>query len=165
MSKIAVTVDGRTYQIELELFGRNGAELVARVNGEPVRVLAPELGGDLEEMEWIVVDDRPYEIAFDRDLRWLRSARGLHRIEVRDVEALTARPRNGDGRVKAPIPGQITRVLVSVGQAVAAGEPLLVLEAMKMENEIRAPRAGVVTAVHVAAGRGVTRNELLAEIQ
>ncbi|MEW5985330.1 MAG: biotin/lipoyl-containing protein [Chloroflexota bacterium] len=164
MSKIAVTVDGRTYQVELELFGRSGTELIARVNGEPVRVLAPELGGNLEAMGWIVVDDRPYEIAFDPDLHWLRSARGLHRLEARDVEALDARPRNGDGRVKAPIPGQITRVLVSVGQAVAAGEPLLVLEAMKMENEIRASRAGVVAAVHVSAGRGVARNELLTEI-
>jgi biotin carboxyl carrier protein len=54
--------------------------------------------------------------------------------------------------------------MVSVGQAVEVGQPLLALEAMKMENEIRAPRSGIVSTLHVAPGQAVGRNEVLAEI-
>lgn len=56
---------------------------------------------------------------------------------------------HSDGRVKSPIPGLVAHIRVQVGDRVEAGQPILVLEAMKMENEIRAPVKGVVTAVHV----------------
>ncbi|MCA9971009.1 MAG: biotin/lipoyl-binding protein, partial [Anaerolineales bacterium] len=107
---------------------------------------------------------RPYEIVFDAQLSWIRAYSGLHRVAVRDLGAAVARPRSRDGRVKAPIPGLVTRVLVAAGEAVAAGQPLLVLEAMKMENEIRAPRDGVVTAVHVYAGQSVAREMVMVEV-
>ena len=55
-------------------------------------------------------------------------------------------------------------MLVQPGQAVSAGQPLLVLEAMKMENEIRAPRSGQVERVNVAVGQGVPLGMLLAEV-
>ncbi|RMH39830.1 MAG: biotin/lipoyl-binding protein [Deltaproteobacteria bacterium] len=68
-----------------------------------------------------------------------------------------------DGRsvVAAPIAGKVVKVLVEPGKRVAEGDGLVVLEAMKMENEIRAPRAGVVEAVHVDAGRSVETQEPL----
>jgi biotin carboxyl carrier protein len=134
------------------------------VNGEPLQVEIPDMDAPLEEMDWIVVDDRPYEITFDRDLRWIKAYNAIHRVEVRDQEMMVARPHSGDGRVKAPIPGLIARVLVAAGQQVQAGDPLLVLEAMKMENEIRAQRAGVVNALHVNPGQSVARHEVLVEI-
>lgn len=164
MSKYAVTIDRHSYEVELGWSPQSGSEFMAQVNGETVHVLLPDLDVPVDEMEWIVIDGRPYEIVADRDLRWLRAYKGLHRVEVRDREAAVARPRSGDGRLKAPIPGLITRVLVELGQTVDVGEPVLVLEAMKMENEIRASRAGVVTALHVAPGQSVMRNEVLAEI-
>jgi biotin carboxyl carrier protein len=67
--------------------------------------------------------------------------------------------------VKAPIPGQITRLLVTPGEMVQAGQPLLVLEAMKMQNEIFAQAAGVVQAVHVSAGKTVKRGDILLELR
>jgi biotin carboxyl carrier protein len=112
----------------------------------------------------VVVEDRSHEIVVDRGLHWLRSNTGLHHVEVRDLEAAVARPASADGRVKAPIPGLITRVLVGAGDHVAVGQPLLVLEAMKMENEIRAPRAGVVSRLDMVAGQAVALHEVLAEI-
>ena len=116
------------------------------------------------ETEWLIVDGRPYEIVFDPDLHWVKTNNSVHRVEVRDLEALVNRRHSGDGRVKAPIPGLITRLLVESGQRVEAGQPLLVLEAMKMENEICAPRAGVLSQLHVTVGQNVAHRRLLCEI-
>ena len=70
----------------------------------------------------------------------------------------------GERRVLAPMPGRIVRVLVRAGDAVAAGQPLVVVEAMKMENELAAGRAGKVTKIHVAAGSTVESGALLVEV-
>ena len=71
----------------------------------------------------------------------------------------------GGGRITAPIPGLISEVAVKEGDTVAAGDRLLILEAMKMENEIRAPRAGTVLAVHVARGEAVEQGALLVKLE
>ncbi|MBL3570205.1 acetyl-CoA carboxylase biotin carboxyl carrier protein subunit, partial [Rhodovulum visakhapatnamense] len=60
-----------------------------------------------------------------------------------------------------PLAGTTVSVAVSVGQSVAAGDPLLVLEAMKMNTDIRAPQAGTVSALHVAPGATVTEGQVL----
>jgi 3-methylcrotonyl-CoA carboxylase alpha subunit len=70
----------------------------------------------------------------------------------------------GDGRVNAPMPGRVLAVDVMAGQSVAAGDRLLVLEAMKMEHRITARAAGTVQAVHVATGDQVADGMLLVEI-
>lgn len=67
--------------------------------------------------------------------------------------------------VKAPMPGLVLAVRVQPGQQVEAGEGLLVLEAMKMENEIRASHAGTIARVHVTPGQAVTKGALLAEFE
>jgi len=69
-------------------------------------------------------------------------------------------PRAGPGEsrtVKAPMPGLVVRIEVAAGQPVLAGAGLVVVEAMKMENELRAPHSGVVATVHVAVGQAVER--------
>jgi biotin carboxyl carrier protein len=164
VSKFAVTIDDQVYRIELDLSTQDGSEVTVKVDGQPVRVLLPDWNVPVEQMEWLVVDDKPYELVFDRDLQWIRSHSRLHRLAVRDLEARVTRPRGGDGRVKAPIPGQITQVLVSPGEPVRTGQALLLLEAMKMENEIRAPCSGTLNALHVTPGQSVSLHEVLAEI-
>ena len=69
------------------------------------------------------------------------------------------------GEVRAPMPGLVLDVLVAEGDEVAADQGLLVLEAMKMENELKAPSGGVVRAVHAASGDAVDKEELLIEIE
>jgi len=165
MHKLAVTIDDRTYEIEAGVFPQNEETFSLRVNGEPVTVRIPELEAAFAEMEWMMVDGRPYEVTFHPKLEWIKAFGGLHKLEVRDMATTAVQPvGNGDGRIKAPIPGLITRVMVKRGQAVRAGEPLLILEAMKMENEIRAPRAGVVSALPVAVNQSVLREQVLVEI-
>jgi biotin carboxyl carrier protein len=164
MSRLQVTIDGHSYDVELNLPSPNGSGYEAMVNGKRVRVQLPDAAALTGEVEWMVVDDRPHEIVIDPNLAWIKAHSGLHRLEIKDLDALVSRPRSGDGRVKAPIPGLISNVRVNVGDVVEAGQPILVLEAMKMENEIRATREGTVTALHVTPGQTVARNEVLLEI-
>ncbi len=164
MSKLSITIDGHTFVVETPPLRRITSEITVQVDGQPVTVLAPEMGSP-ELLDWLIVDGRPYELVVDPNLRWMRSRLGLHQVEVRDLEAAVTRPASGDGRIKAPIPGLITRVLVSPGELVELGQPLLVLEAMKMENEIRAPRTGRVAQIHVAPGQSVTLGVVVAEME
>jgi acetyl/propionyl-CoA carboxylase alpha subunit len=164
MLRLAITIDGRVYDVELDFSSERGDELDVLVNGVPSRVQVPGLGAPLEVMDWLIVDGRPHEVIIDPDLRWIRGNGGIHLIEVQDREATLTRPTSGDGRVKAPIPGLIKRILVAPEQQVEAGQPLVLLEAMKMENEIRAPFSGVVAVLHATPGQTVARGALIIEI-
>jgi len=164
MSKLSITIDGYTFEVDISLLPNNDEQIVGEVNGNPVKLTIPNLESAAEDVLWGIVDDRPYEVSIDRELGWIKSPRGMHALEFHDMEAPVTRPPVGNGRIKAPIPGQIMRVMVSPGDEVEAGEPLLELEAMKMENEIRAPRAGKIKMVNVTAGQGVKLNEVLVVI-
>ena len=76
-----------------------------------------------------------------------------------------ARQTQGEARIAAPIPGRVVRVLVAVGDKVAVRQPLVVVEAMKMENELRAPKAGRVKDVTVAPGAPVEAGRVLLVIE
>jgi biotin carboxyl carrier protein len=165
MSKLSVTVDGYTYEVELEQQPNGELQMKVTVDGQVYTVVAPDSRSPLNEMEWFIVGRRPYEVMIDPALEWIRSAWGIHSLEVQDLEAALPRLAVGDGRVKAPIPGQITRLCVEAGDEVEQGEPLLVLEAMKMENEIRAPVSGRVKVLNVSPGQRVALHEVLAEIE
>lgn len=68
-------------------------------------------------------------------------------------------------KIKAPMPGRVVRVLVAVGQQVERGAPVIIVEAMKMENEMHAPASGQVLAVHVTEGATVDSGHLLVELE
>jgi methylmalonyl-CoA carboxyltransferase 1.3S subunit len=77
----------------------------------------------------------------------------------------SASTASADGQgVRAPLSGSVARVLVEEGQAIEAGDVLVVLEAMKMETEITAPEAGTVRAVHVAVNDSVSGGQVLVEV-
>ncbi len=164
MSKLQITLDGRTFEIELPALPKADVETPVQVNGETVRVRLPAHNIVASQPEWIVIGDRPYEILFDRELKHLYARGQSYALHVRDMETTSARPPSGDGRVKAPIPGIITQIFVQPGDTVTLGQPLLILEAMKMENQIRAPRDGIVASLGVNAGSSVVLEQLLAEI-
>lgn len=163
MSRLLITIAGREFEVEVIAAPDSDGFTSVHVNGELLRIALPQ-ERTLDAIEWAIVDSRPYELRIDQDLRWIESAYGRHKLRIRDLEAAVARPASGDGRVKAPIPGLIARVLVEPGQSVTVGQPILILEAMKMQNELIAPRAGTVTSVNVRPGQSVLLNELLVEI-
>ncbi len=70
----------------------------------------------------------------------------------------------GDGVIRSPMPGRIVGVSVSVGDSVTKGQPILILESMKMENTIASPIDGTVSVIHVAASSSVQHGQTLAEI-
>ncbi len=85
--------------------------------------------------------------------------------ELRALALESAVDQAGSGTVVAEIPGVVTEISVTEGQVVTEGEPLLILEAMKMQNEISAPVTGEITKVAVTAGDSVATDELLIEIE
>lgn len=165
MSTLLVTIDDHTYTVELTPTSRGGETYDATVDSHKMSLVLPRPTATAAEMEWVIIDGRPYEIVADANLQWLHAYDGLHTVDIQDSNQRVARPRSGDGRVKAPIPGLITRVLVAPGASVQAGQALVILEAMKMENEIRAPFDGVVSSISVAGGQSVVRNQVLVEVQ
>jgi biotin carboxyl carrier protein len=96
-------------------------------------------------------------------------------VEVEDEPRALLREKAGQGAersghgvrdvIKAPIPGRVVRLWVAVGDAVEAGQRLLAIEAMKMENEVRAPHAGTVEQVLVAAGGSVELGDELLRLR
>jgi biotin carboxyl carrier protein len=100
----------------------------------------------------VEVDGESYSIRVEEETRYI--------IRTRGGKAGTS------GQVlKAPMPGKVVLVEVEVGQVVAAGDGLLVLEAMKMENEFRAAAAGTVKEIRVAAGQAVNLGDVLVVIE
>ena len=116
--------------------------------------------------------------AASRQVRCVATGRnGLTRVHLGDVvvdAVINGRRAAGDAsgdaaggasRLVAPMPGKVVRVLVAPGDQVEARQPLVVVEAMKMENELAAPRAGTVTEVPVTEGMSVEAGRLLAALE
>lgn len=161
-----VTIAGRTLAVELTGTGH------VTVEGTPVSVDLATLRGT--EVCHLLADGRSYRlVASPRDQAglWevhLDGRRYEARVvdeRTRAIRAMTAHPEDAAGPrpVQAPMPGLIVRVEVSPGQLVHAGQGVLIMEAMKMENELKAEAAGVVSRILVEAGATVDRGATLVE--
>jgi pyruvate carboxylase subunit B len=167
--KYFVTLRGRTYEIDVgggrvTVDGESFDAHMAAVPGTPLYHLL------LAGSSWTVAA-QPLEgtASPPPPMRWALGGVG-ERFEVevlddrtRQIQALTGRRAApaGGGVVKAPMPGLVVRVEVVVGQRVEVGAGLVIVEAMKMENELRATRAGVVETIHVTAGQTVDKGAAL----
>jgi pyruvate carboxylase subunit B len=96
--------------------------------------------------------------------RWEAEVVDERTRHIRSLTAGSNAPR-GPAALRAPMPGLVVRVLVEPGQEVEAGVGVVVLEAMKMENELKAPSAGVVGAIRVGAGEPVEKGQVLVELR
>ncbi len=102
----------------------------------------------------IVVNGSTYQVQIQNELDQRINQMGFSLGNTKQVNA-----------VKAPMPGLILDISVSVGQEVAENDNLLILEAMKMENNLSAPRAGIIKAIHVEKGATVDKGQLLIEFE
>jgi biotin carboxyl carrier protein len=151
----------------IELFG-SAPDYEFRLGDDPARtanVLMPEPG-----VYSVLLDGRIYDARVEETADGLVVVIDGYRfeIEVRDPRRWSrkgaARGADGVQMVLAPMPGKVVRVLVAPGDEVAAGQGLLVVEAMKMQNEMKAARAGKILSVTVKEGATVTAGEVLATI-
>ncbi|HQY62071.1 MAG: biotin/lipoyl-binding protein [Myxococcales bacterium] len=139
--------------------------LQVEIEGRRVEVDAEQVGPSLS----IRVDGRVVDLTTEGAPPELGAIASGHRSYVRvesERQRAAARTKTsggggGDKTLKAPMPGRVVRVLAKPGDAVIAGQPLLVLEAMKMENEVKARADGTVLTVHVTEGATVESNARL----
>jgi biotin carboxyl carrier protein len=91
-------------------------------------------------------------------------------VSVRDPRSFRSRRRSGASeqgvmKIKAPMPGKVVRILAPAGSQVEIGQSVVVIEAMKMQNELKAPKTGVVKKISVAEGAAVEAGQALAEVE
>ena len=148
MKQYKYKVNGAQYDVTIDSIVGNIAKV--EVNGIPFEV---EMQGSS-----LVEEDLPSQVADETAAPAVAAAPAA-------VEAAPAAGAPGAGApVKAPLPGVVAKILVSVGQAVKKGETVLVLEAMKMENNITAEADGKITGICVAAGDSVMEGTTLVTI-
>ncbi len=159
--KYLTTVNGTTYEIEINENGR------LTINGEDRAVDFQAMQAPLYSL---LVDNASFEALVEEreGLLNVMMHGDLYEVAVADERAHRLAGSStgfgveqGEISVRSPMPGLIVAVPVSEGQTVNAGDPLVVLESMKMENEIKAPRAGTVAHVHIAKGDRVEQNKVL----
>ena len=168
MTRYVVEIDGRQFAVALDAG-------TASVDG------APAVAAHLEDIEGtpvrlVTVGTTVHRVTARRD-----GARGRYTLRIDGrrftVDALdertrsirdmadASRPPAGPVPLLAPMPGLIVRIHVGVGDTVSVGQPLIAIEAMKMENELRAPRAGTVVEVRVSEGTSVEANAILVVLE
>jgi biotin carboxyl carrier protein len=161
-----VTVNGKDHRLELE---RAEAGWRCRLDGREIQMDAVLARRDVLS---VLISGKAHEIkrectATDMHL-WVGNVRYV--VELRDPRSLRSRKGaaadgKGPRKLLAPMPGKVVRVLVREEQAVEAGQSILVVEAMKMQNEIKSPKKGTVKRIVTAEGANVNPGDVLAIVE
>jgi pyruvate carboxylase subunit B len=164
--KYVVLVEGQAIEVEIDgdrvtIDGQTQNATLGIIPGTPLRQL--------------LIDGRPVTLSMEAigRGRWVLTPKGERwEMEVLDERtrhirslAVGGDQRRAAGVMKAPMPGLVVRIQVKAGDQVAKGAPLVVLEAMKMENELKAAAAGVVKSVRVAPSEAVEKGQILLEFE
>ncbi|HMG57426.1 MAG TPA: biotin/lipoyl-containing protein [Kofleriaceae bacterium] len=166
--ELIVTAAGRDRTVIVDGPGPDGRFQVS-IDGvaQPVDATALRPG------TWsLIIAGHSYVVDLDRRRGGVAASVGAGEVVLRVEDALHRRLASAAGSrapapgesIRAPIAGKVVKVLVAVGDQVAPGSAVIVLEAMKMENELAAERGGTVSAIHRAAGQAVDTGDLLVEL-
>ena len=167
--KLLADIAGEKHELQLRL---DGGRVFAEVDGRAVEldVRETESGGYL-----LIIDGRVYDCRVGRDtlqpermeVHVGNRAYSIALTDPKRLRAAESAAAHGEGTVQiiAQMPGKIVRVLVVAGSQVEAGEAVVVVEAMKMQNEMKAPKAGTVTTLNARIGETVNAGEVLAVIE
>ena len=160
-----ISIDGKNHRLDLnQVEGR----WTCRLDGREIAVDAVLARPDVLSLR---IDNKAYEVKCERvgsEMHlWVGSVRFA--AEVRDPRSFRGRVRAADDhgakKLLAPMPGKVVRVLVSQGAEVEAGTGVLVVEAMKMQNEVKSPRKGTVQKILAAEGAAVNAGDVLAIVE
>ncbi|MDQ7006691.1 MAG: biotin/lipoyl-containing protein [Acidobacteriota bacterium] len=154
-------------ELDVEIEPLDGGYAVT-IDGQRREIDAAKLEGSHYSL---IVDHRSYDVSVTAGEGGTYTVRHSGRQRsVRLVDPLVAAAgahldRSGPAPITAVMPGRVVKVMVEEGQEVAEGQGLIILEAMKMENEVEAPRAGRVTTLKVTPGQNLESGELIALIE
>lgn len=163
-----VSIDGTVYRLDIDLdrTGRGRCLL----DGQEIQIDAVQTQPDILS---ILIEGTVYQIRRERmassDLRiWV--GQQAYTAEVSDPRSLRSRKTRGDAgkgprQLVAPMPGKVVRFLVSQNSPVEAGQGVVVVEAMKMQNEIKSPKKGIVLKLAVSEGAAVNAGDVLAIVE
>ncbi len=143
-----ITVDGQPFDVDFQLLSEGGI-LSLLLNNQSLEAIVEE-----RDQAWEVLIHGELYTARVQDERAYRLAKARGTVAV----------VTGEVTIKSPMPGLVIDVPVVEGQLVKKGDKIVILESMKMENELRSPRDGMVTHVYVEAGASVEKDQVLAKI-
>lgn len=166
--KYATTLNDKTYIIEINDDRRvivDGVEYAVdfeSVSGQPVYTLLID-GRSYEAYIYETEDRQAWQVLLRGDLHTIR-VEDEREQRLRAAAGAIAPAASGEFHLKAPMPGLIVAVPVAEGQPVKKGDNLVILESMKMQNELKCPREGTVTRVKVQPGDSVEQNQILVTV-
>jgi biotin carboxyl carrier protein len=160
-----ITIDGKNHRLDLNRANGNWS---CKLDGRTIEVDAILARPDVLSLR---IANKAYEVKCERTAGefhlWVGSVRFA--AEVRDPRSLRSRSRavddHGPRKLTAPMPGKIVRILVTEGAEVGAGEGVLVVEAMKMQNEVKSPKKGTIQKILVSEGTAVNAGDVLAIVE
>jgi len=161
-----VTVAEKVYRVERV---RTEQEWKCKLDGRelPLDVISAQDG-----MLSLLLQGKSYEVKQETVGAESNVVVGQERFSasVRDPRSFRSRRRSGASeqgvmKIKAPMPGKVVRILAPAGSQVEMGQSVLVIEAMKMQNELKAPKTGVVKKINVEEGAAVEAGQALAEVE
>jgi len=161
-----VTIAEKVYRVELV---RTEQEWKCKLDGRelPLDVVSAQDG-----MLSLLLQGKSYEVKQETVAAETNVVVGQERFSasVRDPRSFRSRRRlsaseQGVMKIKAPMPGKVVRILAPAGSQVEMGQSVLVIEAMKMQNELKAPKTGVVKKINVEEGAAVDAGQALAEVE
>ncbi|HEX4484777.1 MAG TPA: biotin/lipoyl-containing protein [Terriglobales bacterium] len=157
-----VTIEGKQHRVELR--HSNGGWL-CKVDDKEIPLDVNAAGDGVLSL---LLNGKSYEVKRDVDHVWVGGNR--YSAEVRDPRSLRSRRSAAEGedgprKLVASMPGKVVRVLVEEKASVEAGQGIVVVEAMKMQNEIKSPKKGVVQKLSASVGASVNAGDLLAIVE
>jgi biotin carboxyl carrier protein len=160
-----ISIDGKNYRLELS---QTEGRWTCRLDGREIEVDAVLARPDVISLR---LRNKAYEVKCERvgsDLHlWVGSVR--YQAEVRDPRSLRSRARaiddHGARKLTAPMPGKVVRILLREGAEVEAGTGILVVEAMKMQNEVKSPKKGRIQKIVVSEGAAVNAGDVLGIVE
>jgi biotin carboxyl carrier protein len=161
-----VMLEGVTHRVEIT---ERESKVVVKLDGTE---LFPDVAHPESEVLSIVLDRRSYEVKRQTSPTGTRLLIGdaVFDVEVRDPRSFRARRRGlgldeGPQKITSPMPGKVVRVLAPAGTEVEAGQGVIVVEAMKMQNEMKSPKKGKVQKILAPEGTAVNAGDGLAIVE
>jgi len=129
-------------------------------NGYTVNIKSHE-----DDIITLEVNGTSYEVIMEADIKKSKTPTLVRSASKQPIVPLKVNPTSATSKIVAPIPGVILALNVKVGDTIKENDLLLVLEAMKMENNIVSEKSGVITAIHIVVGQQVLQDALLIELE